>query len=358
VADALRFEVASDLATLPPAWDALASCVFQRRGFLRHLEVHNPCRQRYHLLWRDDELRAGACVYTLRLDLLTFSRVASPIRMQVVGVPASVSAPGVVGRSPDDVETLIRQILRTERGLVLGLNIEPAIDPSPAIAMAMLPTVVLRCGFKSWSDYLAALRAPYRRRARRILEAFRGVRAETTACSAFTDEHQRLYLQIMRRTPSKLEQLTPGFFRELPSEFSLTSYSSNGRLLCWHVVCRDNDTLYFLFGGHDYDGLATHQSYFNNLFGILGEAIDLGVARVDFGQTAEVAKMKTGAEPRQLRLFLHHRSRVVRGMLRLGRPWLEYHAATPVIHALRGSLSAQPSSQLPASAEGSAEWQA
>ncbi len=343
---------------LPPAWDALATCVFQRRAFLRHLEIHNPCRQRYHLLWRDDELLAGACVYTLRLDLLTFSRVASPTWMQVVGVPVSVSAPGVIARSPRAAEGLIREVLRSERGLVLGLNLDPAIDPSPGIAMAMLPTVVLDGGFASWPDYLAALRAPYRRRARRIVEAFREVRAETTACSAFTDEHQRLYLQIMRRTPSKLELLGPGFFRELPPEFSLTSYSCAGRLLCWHVVCRDGETLYFLFGGHDYDGLAAHQSYFNNLFGILREAIGSGVARIDFGQTAEVAKMKLGAAPRQLRMFLHHGSRVVRGLLRLGKPWLEYHAAAPGIHALKGRPSAPSCPVPPKTAARSLEWQA
>lgn len=330
-----RIERLSSATLLPPAWDALATCAFQRRDFLRHAEEHNPCRQRYHLLWEGDEVSAGACVYTLRFDILTFSRIPSPVRMQVVGVPVSVSAAGIVGRTRPDVEALIRAILATERGLVLGLNLDPEVDPSPATAMAMLPTLVLQRGFASWTDYLATLRAPYRRRAKRILGAFRGVRAETTPCSAFTGAHHRLYLQIMRRTPSRLEVLSEDFFRSLPGGFYLTTYYAGDRMLCWHVNCRDDDTLLFLFGGHDYASLAEYEGYFNNLFGIVQEAIRGGFRRIEFGQTAEVAKMKTGGSVVPKRMFLYHRRRLPRWLLRVGRPWIEYHAALPAIRALK-----------------------
>ena len=76
---------------LPNEWDLMSNCHFQKKEFFQYTEKYNPCNQRYYLLFNNNQLVAGACVYTLSIDLLTFINVRSPVKMQVVGIPATVA---------------------------------------------------------------------------------------------------------------------------------------------------------------------------------------------------------------------------------------------------------------------------
>jgi hypothetical protein len=330
-----NFEKRPSAASLPPAWDELADCIFQRRAFLGHADRYNPCRQRYYLLWEGSALAAGACVYTLAIDIFTFSQIPSPLGMTVIGLPASVAAPGLLARSQGAAEALIRHIMQQERGLILGLNLDPDIDTTPGINLRMLPSVAAELPGNGWESYQKALRAPYRRRLRQALERFDGVRACQTPCAAFTPEHHQLYLQIMRRTASKLETLSCRFFQNLPDDFYLTTYHSSSQMLGWHICARDGDALYFFFGGHDYRLLQPYQFYFNNLYSIIREAFHGGFRSVELGQTAEIPKLKAGGQLVPKRLFLYHRNRAVRYVINQLRRWIEYRTAIPDIQAMR-----------------------
>lgn len=333
-----RLAVFSEAGFLSETWDALAGCYFQKIAFLQYAERYNPCRQRYYALYRGEALLACAVVYSLRISLLTFSNIPSPVRMQVVGLPASVSAPGAFGLDNEAVQRLILQILEREEGLILGLNLPPEFDPYPAVAMAMLPTIELEHHFADWPSYLEKLRSPYRRRAMQLQSRFRGVEWRRTGCRAFTPEHHHLYLDILKRADSKLEVLPEAFFRNLPDNFYLASCYSQGRLLCWHINCEDGDRLFFFFGGHDYELLPQFQSYFNNLLCILQQGIEKGFSRIDFGQTAEIPKLKLGAGAKPKAMFLYHRNPLLRRLLRIGKPWISYRPAFPAVHVFKQPL--------------------
>ncbi len=320
---------------LPPEWDIEASLYFQRKEFLHHTDLFNSCNQRYYLLWQKNELTAGACVYTLPIHLFTFSHIPGKVYMQVIGLPASVSAPGIFGRTKADTEYLIHYILTHEKGLILGLNLPPHIHMQSAVEMNMMPTVLMKQKYDSWIEYLSTLRSPYRRRAHHILQAFNEAGEVRTGCNSFTEKHYGLYLQVMQHTKSKLETLSFDFFKHLPDQFYLTSYYHQTRLLCWHINCRDEDQLFFFFGGHDYQLLNNYQSYFNNLFGILKEAIEDGFSQIDFGQTAETAKMKTGGQIVEKRMFLYHHSFPVRAILKLCKPLITYKSPQESLHPLK-----------------------
>lgn len=320
---------------LPSKWDIEAPLYFQRKEFLHHTDIFNPCNQRYYLLWQEDELTAGACVYTLPIHLFTFSNIPSKVYMQVIGLPASVSAPGIFGRTKTDTEKLTQHILSHEKGLLLGLNLPSHLHLQPAVEMNMMPTVTMKQNYDSWDEYLSSLRSPYRRRANHILKAFREVGEVRTECHSFTEKHYSLYLQVMQHTKSKLETLSFDFFKYLPDQFYLTSYYYQTQLLCWHINCKDEDQLFFFFGGHDYRLLNNFQSYFNNLFGILKEAIEDGFSQIDFGQTAEIAKMKPGGQMTEKRMFLYHRNFLVRTLLKLCKPLITYKSPQEILHPLK-----------------------
>ena len=321
--------------SLPPAWDECAKNYFQRREFLQHTDQFNPCRQRYYLVWEGEQLIAGACVYNLSIHLFTFSNIPSKISMTVMGIPASISASGIFGKTIADQELLIRHILKHEKGLLLGLNLSPDLHSDPAIDMTMMPTVVMEHNFDSLSEYTSTLRSNYRRRINQLIKAFKGVENTKTNCLIFSEKHYELYQQIMLRTKNKLEILSLDYFKNLPENFYLTSYYHKGKLLCWHINCIDGNKLFFFFGGHDYRLLPAYQSYFNNLFGILKEAIEEGYQYIDFGQTAELAKMKTGGQISEKRLFLYHRNSLFRRFISICKPLIAYRLPKAIVHPLK-----------------------
>ena len=323
--DVLTRPSASELSS---EWDDLAVSYFQSRKFLRYSETYNPCLQRYYELYEGGQLAAGACVYTLRLDLLTFARIKSPVRFSIVGIPASISSPGLVGEE-SAIARLLPAIFAAESGIVLLLNLPPGLATAPAIGMRMMPTVLLDHDFGTWEEYRQALRASYRRRLRLNERAFEGVRREEAPCSAFSAEMYALYLQVIARTTTKLEVLSFEYFRNLPEEFTLTTYWLGDRVIAWHINLAEDRRLTFFFGGTDNAFRTDRRAYHNNLTGILREALDRGCREVDFGQTAEIAKTRLGGVIVEKSMAAYSRNALVRLLLRLGRPALQYRRRIP-----------------------------
>ena len=321
---------------LPAEWDQLAESGFQKKRFLEHGDTYNPCKQRYYLAYSGTAAVAAALVYTLPVNLLSFAAIRSPLRMQVIGLPASVSAPGIFGDCKA-VEFLIGYLLQAEKGLLLGLNLPPAIETGKAVKMQMLPAIEIVRHFDDWEQYLDQLRSSYRRRCLHILDKWENIRSGQTPCSAFTENHYRLYLAVINRSTTKLETLQQAYFHQLPPEFYLTTYYREDEIICWHINCRDEamNRMYFFFGGHDYRFIHRYDSYFNNLLGILRESIGQGFGKVDLGQTAEIPKLKLGGTLVPKVLFVYHRNPLWLFFLRAFKKWLGYQRRLPETHVFR-----------------------
>ncbi len=328
-----------DPLSLDPAWDSLADCYFKQREFLSHMHRTNQCQQRYYQLFNQKTFKAGAVVYTLSINLFTYSKFTLPVRMTVIGLPASVAPSGLVG-SDEHYEPLLSFILEQEHGLILGLNFDRHHLKNTVANMRTLPTILFEGSFKDLDEYKSSLNSHYRRRMNRIQEKFQEVKSSESACSEFSNEHYQLYLQIMKHTSTKLEILQPEFFKELPEIFHLWSYRIGARLVCWHIVCEDAHKIYFLFGGMDYELRDQYQAYNNNLFGILEGTFKNGFSKIDFGQTAETSKIRLGGIPDERYMFLFHRNKFFFSIFKLIRPLLTYAVASPRARVFKeGNLS-------------------
>ena len=322
---------------LSPAWDSLAESYFQRRAFLLYSETYNPCHQRYYELSDDRGFVAGACVYSLKLNLLTFANIKSRVRFQIVGIPASISWPGLTGDTFSIIE-LLAGILDAERGMVLCLNLPPGLTARAAVSMRMLPTVLMRRFPGSWEGYLASLRSSYRRRLRKITEAFEGIRKETGPCSGFDEAMFGLYLQVMARTTTKLEELSLEYFRNLPPEFLLTTYRLDERVISWHITVQEGPRLTFFYGGTDGAFINDRHAYHNNILGILRFAQERCCTEIDLGQTAEIAKTRMGGTLVEKSMLAYSRNPFVRGIFRLGKGLLQYNTRIPEAHVFKRPL--------------------
>lgn len=310
--------------SLNPHWDKLAQCYFQKREFLSLLHTYNFCSQRYYELYMDGRLTAGATVFTHGMNLLTFSKASLTIKMRVIAISASIATSPLIGNE-NEFENLCKEIVSRENGWVVALNLPVGFNLHGVVNMRTLPTLILKNPFLSMEHYSQSLRHPYRRRLKSIQSKFEEVRSIASDCASFTPDHYGLYLQIMKRTKTKVETLPFDLFRNLPRGFTLTTHYYERTMLSWHICYADNDTLYFFFGGTDYSKREEYQSYHNNLLSILREAIDNGHASVDFGQTAERAKANLGAEYSERQMFIYHKNRFIRGGLKLFKGLITYN---------------------------------
>lgn len=331
-----RFATAADL---PGGWDAAAPSYFQQREFLAFSERYNPCRQRYYTSTGDGEVRAGAIVYTLRLDLLTFLHIPSPIAMNIIGVPIGTATPGFFG-APEACRELLREVARRERGLLLTLNAEPGDDWPLGTRCRLIPTILFENPFTGWDHYLAGLRAPHRRRILALQAAAAALARADSDCSAFTEAHHRLYLQVHGRAKAHLERLTCAFFRELPARFRLSSYYREGRLVSWTITVHDGTMFMYFFGGMDYANRKETGSYLVGLLNIVRAAVEGGHPLTDLGQTAEEPKLRFGGRPAAKVMYLTHPSPLVRRGLEWARPLLEFRGRVPAFRVFRNGPEA------------------
>jgi hypothetical protein len=88
-------------------------------------------------------------VYALGLDLFTFLKMKSPIKMRICGKPCSVSASGLLGSKDTDMFWAINE---KEKGFKLFLNLERLPDINVPSGFT-LPTIVMDLPFSSKEEY-------------------------------------------------------------------------------------------------------------------------------------------------------------------------------------------------------------
>ena len=276
-------------------------------SLLSLLERVNSCKQDYHI-----EKGTFIVSYRLRMDLLNlWGRLSLRINTNVVGLPISVADPGYMG-SEDQVEGFLGK----QRGLWVVLNGERPFS----VPAKTLSTFVFRNRFKSFSEYINALRSPYRRRIRRALDKGKDLRVQK---ADFTEDHHRLYMAVIGRSDHPLEILPMEFFRDYHGDI-YEFRSKEGRLLAFVQTERNKDRLRFLFCGFRREDVEEFDLYYNMLLWIVRLGIEEGVSEIDFGQTSEESKLKIGCQERERFLYIHHNNPVLRWILRRLLPLFSY----------------------------------
>lgn len=319
----MLFQQYTKAEQLTDDWDSLAYNYFQQRKFLIHAEKYNPCRQRYFMCYESEEAVAAAIVYSIQLDIFTYLKIKSPVKMNIVGIPCSVSGQGIFGKS-SAVEALKKNICEAEKGLVVFLNLTEKPVESENATGKTLPTILLSNQFTDWNDYLTSLRSNYRRRLKQINQENKALRFEKKACIAFTPEMYDQYLEVYKRSSGKLEKLSFDFFQNLPTEFLLTVCYLNENTIGWNIALEDNNIYCFFLGGIDYKQNRIYNTYLRLLSKLICDGIERKVALIELGQTAEIAKMRMGGKPETLYMEAFHSNRILNKLLKMSSSMLEY----------------------------------
>ena len=330
----MTFQCIEEAKQLPPEWDELAENYFQQTDFLLHTEKYNRCHQRYYLGRDGDKLVSAGIVYSLRLDILTYLKIKSPLTIHIVGIPCSVSSQGIFGKALD-IEALKNHIFEAEKGFVLILNLKDEPSIGSGAAGKTLPTVVLSNHFADWEDYTSSLRTGYRRRLRLINQPEKDLRFEKKPCSEFTGTMYLQYLEVFKRSSGKLEKLTFDFFRHLPADFILTVCNKNNEVIGWNIALFDQNTYYFFLGGIDYKKNRIYKTYLRLLSSIVSDGIEMRSDFIEMGQTAEIPKMRMGGKPIPLYMEAHHSNIFFNKLIKLSGKMLEYKRKLENTHSLK-----------------------
>ena len=334
----INFSVIRSASELPSAWDEVAGNYFQKREFLGHTEKYNPCKQRYWLLEESGELKAGAVFYTLRLNLLTFIHLKSPVEMHIAGIPCSVSCSGFIG-DKSFIQILQKHLFSVLKGFVLFLNLPDDTQGNNHAHGNTLPAIIIKRCFPDWDHYILSLRSDYRRRLLRILNPNQDLTLETLPCREFSPEMYDQYLEVYNRSDAKLEKLTFDFLANLPELFRLTICRNGNEIIGWCITLFYEKVMYFFLGGINYRMNTDYNTYLLLLAHIIRRGIEMGATEIDLGQTAEIPKMRLGGIPERRFMKAHHNNLLMNNLIRIGQGMLSYKRDLPEAHVFKKVLA-------------------
>jgi hypothetical protein len=176
-----------------------------------------------------------------------------------------------------------------------------------------------------FDDYVASLRSHYRHEVNKTLHLGAKLQVERLADnSAYEECLHQLYLNVYQRSKYKLECLPPAFFRQFPGDIYV--FSTGERPVGFVKALESGRRLTFLFGGIDYACNGEFRVYLNMLLLLLKEGIRRKVDVIDFGQTAEEAKLKLGCRYSLRNFHAGHSSATVQWLMKRAAGFLSYRA--------------------------------
>jgi predicted N-acyltransferase len=200
----------------------------------------------------------------------------------------------------------------------------PAAEELRRLGFAGLPilsTAVVDLPYESFDDYLGAMRAQYRRRARQTLKRSRDLAVEHVEDFAvLADDLAALWKRIYDRAKEvKREILTPAYFRaiaRLPDSSVLLARRRDGSIAAFALLLSDRPWLSFLQCGLDEDAARSEGAYFRLLYEIVRLGIEHQFEQVDLGITTLIPKLDVGGVPIPLFAWVKHRNPVIQKVLR------------------------------------------
>jgi predicted N-acyltransferase len=338
-------------------WDELSGpgAVIRSHAYLDAVEQSgiNDCRYYYPVVYnQNDEMVAHACVYTISTDLSQLL----PARLQrwVAGLrrvwprflsvritecaSPLVAGHGISMRAGEDPTALLRELESTINAIARSANsglivirdflteerdgTDDLLRQGYALRMNM-PLARITVRWASYEDYLASMRARYRKDVKRRLQRSLangqhvqrlhqfGEHAETWAAQA--------QLVLARAQRFKRERLGPAYYVNMDSKLDEQSLMlvacRDGRMVAHGMVLTDRENTIATFFGREAGRPSAEW------FSLMNEVIKLGIERqsryIHLGLGSYDAKSLVGAEVEPLYLYCRTRFAPLNWLIRL-----------------------------------------
>jgi predicted N-acyltransferase len=184
---------------------------------------------------------------------------------------------------------------------------------APSAAVVDLP-------YASFEEYLAAMRAQYRRRAHQTLKRSASLEVEhREQFEDLADELARLWKSIYDRASEvRREVLTPAFFHAASAvdrAHVLLMRRADGTIASFALLIDDHPWLSFVQCGFEAEAGREESAYFRLLYEIVRFAIERRYEQVDLGITTLKPKLDVGAVPVPLIAWIRHRHPLIQRVI-------------------------------------------
>lgn len=361
----------------PASWNRLVSenCLIRRHEYLKAVEASriNDCRYSYPVVHDGADIVAHTCVYFISTELDTFAqgmlkRAISRVRTRMpnfmilrsveCGCPIALGNTVSFAPGADKAQALDLFVAEIERiarrwgvGVLLFRDFTddelPFYDRLERFGyrrLNNLPRAVLKIQWKTFDEYLRALRRVYRRR---ILKQMRALDRKEISVeivkdfAEYADCLAMLWDNVYQRAREyRRERLLADFFENMDKHLGANSnvllIRRHGVPVAFSLLLFDDGTLTPLFCGFDYEHNAEYCLYFNTMNKAVEIAVERGMKEVDFGITTLVPKISLGAEAQKLYMYMKHLNPVMNRII----PWA-FEKMTPA-PALQDARTLKP----------------
>jgi hypothetical protein len=218
--------------------------------------------------------------------------------------------------------------------------IERRLEELGFALVAERPTFIVGLDAHTFASYLAAMRAPYRRRAEHYLRA--DFRVSITADFAErAEEIARLFeITTSRARESRRERIGADAVRAWArcdrARAVFLETGARGLELA-ALVLEDRPVLHFVRVGFDADVSRSTGAYPRLLYELVRFAIERGCSFIDLGLTSADPKLRAGAQPVPLRVWVRHRNAAIQALLRGARRFFASVPPAPIRHVFRSA---------------------
>lgn len=310
------------VSELPAQWDeAAGDNPYLKREFLAFMDTADDSVKRYYAVAEKDGRLQSVFMTCVRrkYNLAMFTKRRFRITVTMVYLPLSVTRAGIAyERGLEEAAAFVKKI----RGYKIFLNLPDV--PMPGYAKGLTcPKCSLQIRWKSFDEYMAALRSNYRYRFRKALKKSAALSVRYLRDGAeFTDDMYKLYERVYDKSQIRVEKLSKIFFT---GKFFDIFVLEEGDVPRGFVQLMANgDELVFEFVGIDYSVNARYDTYLAMLLEIVRYGIANGFKSIDFGQTADDTKLKLGCKYEYLYAYLHHKNPFLNALCKKLAPRLQY----------------------------------
>ena len=172
--------------------------------------------------------------------------------------------------------------------------------------------------WKSDADYIAALSKKYRDQYKRAHKKFEGIETRELFLGDIILQENRiyeLYYHVAKNAPFNTFFLAKNHFstfkKHCGERFILVGYFLQGKLVGFHTLLLNGDTLETYFLGYDEQIQKEKMLYLNMLYQMTKYGIENQFKKIIFGRTALEIKSSIGAQPVMMSGFIYHSNHLI-----------------------------------------------
>ena len=326
--------------------------LFASLDYLKAVEESHAldCEFRYFQFYKDGEMICGLAGYQLQLDLIAYAgrllvKMLSPlqrvfprflnINTLIIGTPVSagltaVFRPEINSEQLSNVVELLMKYIRQQKIRVVlvrdfkqeKIHLDHALEMAGYQRMDNFPLAYMPIHWDNFEAYLAAMKSRYRYDARRRMKHKSAQEIVTRFCNNATAMQYKPQYVLLYQNVS-------AHSNEFPHEFIGAGYhqamwENLGNNNYWLQYFQGDQLVAFLhfilyrkriiaqYIGLDYQVSEAGQLYFNAFYDLVRFAIQHGATQIEAGISSYTAKSSTGFSVLPQRMYLWHRSKLVR----------------------------------------------